>query len=150
MPGPAANGRGNRAADRHESCRHARSGGRWSEAVPRPPPTPRTAAERSTPKVAHDDTPFTLSGRVRAAGDPIIGGDPNFHFAKCTGHFPTGAADVLDPTGVPVPFGESHSLSPVDDYSILCAVHRGSAASQVFPADGADIEWGFTMTFGAQ
>jgi hypothetical protein len=98
-------------------------------------------------------TPFTLTGWVRASGDAIIGGNPLFQYDKCSGSFGSAEADVLNPTGVPVPFTDPDGalgIHPEDNYTILCSVHRGTAASQMFPADEADLEWGFTMTFGGE
>jgi hypothetical protein len=95
---------------------------------------------------------FTLAGTVKANGTPITGGNPLFQFAKCSGNFDvTGEADVLNPNGMSVPFGESaeSALYAEDghEYRILCGVVRGGGAASGFPSSTGDITWEWTMTF---
>lgn len=89
--------------------------------------------------------PVTLTGHLRAEGDPHATPFPQSHL-QCSGNFDTASADLMSPTGTPVPFGEVTTLHPVDEYFVLCSVIRGDGT---FPdGDTADLEWSWTMTFG--
>jgi len=89
--------------------------------------------------------PFTLTGQLRATGDAHETPPPTSFFT-CSGSFDTASADLVAPTGIAVPFGETSTLHPDDEYLVSCAVERGDGS---FPdGDDADLEWSWTMTFG--
>ncbi|MCW5890879.1 MAG: hypothetical protein KIT14_10030 [bacterium] len=92
-------------------------------------------------------TPFTLTGHVKASGTPNTG-PPLQRYLKCTGHFGEADGNIQSPSGIAIPFGETSSLHPDDEYVLLCAVVRGGS-STVLGDDDADLEWSWTITLGS-
>lgn len=92
-------------------------------------------------------TPFTLSGHVQASGTPNTG-PPLQNYLKCSGSFGEVDANLQNPAGIAIPFGETSSLHPDDEYVLLCAIVRGGT-STVLGDDDGDFAWSWTITLGS-
>jgi hypothetical protein len=91
--------------------------------------------------------PFTLTGHVQASGLPSTA-PPLQSYLKCSGSFGEVDGNLQNPAGVAIPFGETTSLHPDDEYVLLCAIVRGGT-STVLGDDDGDFAWSWTITLGS-
>jgi hypothetical protein len=96
-----------------------------------------------------EDTPYELTGFVRAVGDATES-PPQSSRLMCTSRqMVVGDANLQNPAGT-VPFEEHHVMSPQGTHLLFCQLGRSGASANMTGDDHADLEWQFTLRLGVE